>query len=152
MLIRISTLGVKDHKTNLTIANARTADFSVFNRAEKAVTLTPRIPEGPYYVSGEHIRKDVRDNEPGVEIVLDIQLIDINNCQPINNLGVEIFQANATGVYSNVIDVVNGAFTEENLKKESLRGIQFSGKDGGVQFQTIFPGQYGGRSQHIHGI
>ena len=31
-----------------------------------------------------------------------------------------------------------------------LRGIQITGKDGAVSFQTIFPGFYSGRTNHVH--
>ena len=31
-----------------------------------------------------------------------------------------------------------------------LRGIQMTGKDGSVAFETIFPGFYDGRTNHVH--
>ncbi len=31
-----------------------------------------------------------------------------------------------------------------------LRGIQMTGADGGVMFETIFPGFYDGRTNHVH--
>jgi hypothetical protein len=108
-----------NHKTNLSIPNPRQADWNLLGQ-NKSVVLTPRIPEGPYYVSGEHIRKDIRDKEPGVELVLDIQVIDINTCLPIPNMAVELYQSNSSGVYSGVIDFVNGEFSKDNVKKEAL--------------------------------
>jgi protocatechuate 3,4-dioxygenase beta subunit len=37
-----------------------------------------------------------------------------------------------------------------NLQSKAMRGIQISDKDGAVQFDTIYPGHYPGRTNHIH--
>ena len=60
--------------------------------------------------------------------------------------------ANATGVYSGVVSNMNGAGTQDqgNLEKTFLRGIQKTDENGAVQFRTIFPGHYTGRTVHVH--
>jgi hypothetical protein len=56
------------------------------------------------------------------------------------------------GVYSGVISGMNGNGNDkENINRQFLRGIQISGNDGSVGFETIFPGHYMGRATHIHG-
>jgi protocatechuate 3,4-dioxygenase beta subunit len=47
-------------------------------------------------VTGESIRKNVVDNEPGVKLYLDIQIIDINTCTPIPDGAIEIWGANSS--------------------------------------------------------
>jgi protocatechuate 3,4-dioxygenase beta subunit len=50
------------------------------------------------------------------------------------------------GIGNNVED------PKANLQSASLRGIQITDADGGAQFTTIFPGHYGGRTNHVHGM
>jgi len=47
-------------------------------------------------VTGDIIRKNVKDNEKGVDLHLDIQIVDINTCTPLREQAVEIWSANAT--------------------------------------------------------
>ncbi|OAR00259.1 hypothetical protein LLEC1_01656 [Akanthomyces lecanii] len=113
--------------------------------------LTPEVTQGPYYVGGESLRKDVTDSEPGIEITLDYQVIDVDTCEPVPNVYVEIWHCNSTGVYSGVVANGNGDSSDSsNLNNKALRGIQATGSDGVAQFQSIFPGHYTGRATHIH--
>ncbi len=47
-------------------------------------------------VSGELVRKNLKEGEKGVDLYLDIQVVDIKSCAPIPNLAVEIWSANST--------------------------------------------------------
>src|ERR1700760_941895 len=47
-------------------------------------------------VGGEFIRKNVIENEKGIKLHLDIQIIDIKTCKPIPNVAMEIWGANAS--------------------------------------------------------
>lgn len=47
-------------------------------------------------VHGELVRKNVKDGEKGVNMYLDIQVMDINSCKPLKDLAVEIWSANST--------------------------------------------------------
>lgn len=60
--------------------------------------------------------------------------------------------ANSTGVYGGVVapENGNGNGDPDNLKNSWLRGVQKSDEDGVVQFRTIFPGHYIGRTNHLH--
>jgi hypothetical protein len=58
---------------------------------------------------------------------------------------VDIWHANATGVYSGVEAAGQGG-----LNTTFLRGIQVTDRDGVTQFDSVFPGHYAGRTNHIH--
>jgi hypothetical protein len=57
---------------------------------------------------------------------------------------------NSTGVYSGVSATGNGDGSAANLNETFLRGVQQTDADGTVQFQTLVPGHYTGRTNHIH--
>jgi protocatechuate 3,4-dioxygenase beta subunit len=99
------------------------------------------------------IRKNVKDNEKGIDLHIDIQIVDMNTCKPIPGVALDMWQANSTGVYSGVvIPFGNGVGNDKgNQNNQALRGIQVSDKNGALQFDTIVPGHYGGRTHHIHG-
>ena len=108
--------------------------------------LQPEVTQGPYYVNGELIRKDVRENQEGVPLLLDIQVIDTTTCEPVPALYFDLWHCNATGVYSGVSASGNGdASDTTNLDNTFLRGIQQTDLNGVVQFQTIVPGHYTGK-------
>ena len=53
--------------------------------------LSPEVTEGPYYVSGEYIREDVTDGQAGVDLHLELQVLDVNTCEPVVNAYTEIW-------------------------------------------------------------
>src|SRR5262245_35177367 len=62
--------------------------------------LTPELTEGPYYISGEAFRRDVTEGKPGAALLLRTTVVSASTCKPIKNAVVEIWHADATGVYS----------------------------------------------------
>ena len=76
------------------------------------------------------------------------------SCKPISGADVEIWHADAQGVYSgysgNVPPAGAGGHTTPNNRKRFLRGDQKSDAAGHVLFETIYPGWYPGRTPHIH--
>jgi hypothetical protein len=90
------------------------------------------------------IRSNVTEKEAGIPIHLDIQFIDVGSCSPVGDMLVDIWHANAMGVYSGVS--AGGA----GLNTTFLRGVQPTDKDGVAQFDSVFPGHYYGRATHIH--
>ncbi|KAM5346171.1 hypothetical protein ACJ41O_009176 [Fusarium nematophilum] len=113
--------------------------------------LNPDTVEGPYYVSGERIRKNIVERQRGVHALLEYQVIDVNTCDPVPDVYVEIWHCNATGVYSGVIAGANGNPSDEsNVDTTWLRGIQRTDCDGVAHFHSIFPGHYTSRATHIH--
>lgn len=59
-------------------------------------------------VQGEYVRSDVREDQDGVDLYVDVELIDVNTCEPVPNLYMDFWHANATGVYSGVVANGNG--------------------------------------------
>lgn len=51
------------------------------------------------------MRQDVREElySDGVDLFLEVQYIDVNTCKPIQGAIVDIWNANATGVYRYVL-------------------------------------------------
>jgi protocatechuate 3,4-dioxygenase beta subunit len=80
-------------------------------------------------------------------------MIDIKTCNPIPNAAIEIWGANSTGTYSGVSGGMGNmvADANANLKSQAMRGIQITDNDGVVKFDSLFPGHYAGRTNHIHG-
>lgn len=55
--------------------------------------LSPEVTEGPYYVAGEYVRTDVTDGQAGVDLHLEVQILDIETCEPVANAYAEIWSA-----------------------------------------------------------
>ncbi|KAF1839190.1 putative extracellular dioxygenase [Decorospora gaudefroyi] len=140
-----------NHHSNMSGITTDTDPATLF-AGNNSCILSPEVTEGPYWVEGELLRSDVTDGEAGIPLTLDIQMIDVNTCDPVPKAFLEIWHCNSTGVYSGVVAEGNGVGTadESNLQNTALRGIQQSDESGVVQFQTLFPGHYVGRATHIH--
>ncbi|KAF2018155.1 protocatechuate 3,4-dioxygenase beta subunit [Aaosphaeria arxii CBS 175.79] len=140
----------KNHKSNLTNVHPDT-DPAILFAGNNSCVLTPETTQGPYWVSGELIRQDIHENQEGVPLTLDIQIIDTNTCEPVPKAYLEIWHCNSTGVYSGVNANGNGNTNDtSNLDKTFMRGVQLSDDSGVVTFNTLFPGHYTGRATHIH--
>lgn len=113
--------------------------------------LQPEVTQGPYYVDGEKIRRNIAEDQVGVPLYLDIQLVDTANCLPVPAVFMDIWHCNSTGIYSGVTARSNGNGNDtSNLEATFLRGIQQTDANGVAQFESIFPGHYTGRATHIH--
>ncbi|KAL2196807.1 Intradiol ring-cleavage dioxygenase-like protein [Corynascus similis CBS 632.67] len=142
-------LGTDHNKTSLGYTPNTDAEtlFAGYN----SCLLTPEVTQGPYYVAGEYVREDVVEDQAGVPLLLDYQVVDVETCEPVPSVYVEIWHCNATGVYGGVVAGGNGDTSDEsNIDNTWLRGIQPTSDDGVAQFQSIFPGHYTGRTPHIH--
>ncbi|KAI1426270.1 Intradiol ring-cleavage dioxygenase [Xylaria sp. FL1777] len=121
-------------------------DLDTIFTSNSTCTLVPEVTIGPYWVGGELIRADVTDGQTGIPLHLDLQFIDLNSCAAIpSDTLIDIWACNATGVYSGVSSQGQGG-----LNTTHGRGIQSTDADGVVQFDTILPGWYTGRTPHIH--
>ncbi|MBV9323725.1 MAG: intradiol ring-cleavage dioxygenase [Chloroflexi bacterium] len=108
-----------------------------------ACALTAEQEEGPFYVDLDLVRSDVREDQVGIPLNLTMTVLDMNTCQPLPNAAVDIWSANALGVYSAEAQLGSSGAT-------FLRGLQITGADGTIQFTTLYPGWYTGRVNHIH--
>jgi protocatechuate 3,4-dioxygenase beta subunit len=138
--------------------------------ASRCATATPELTEGPYWVNTLLRRSDVIANtngtskQQGVPLALTINVQDSSNdCAPANGLAVDIWHANAMGLYSDESSQASGggdsSSTEDTSSDNFLRGYQITGHDKGIKrkpidgqvsFHTIWPGWYTSRAIHIH--
>ncbi|KAI1121381.1 aromatic compound dioxygenase [Nemania abortiva] len=126
-------------------------DAATLFSGNSSCILTPEVTQGPYYVGGELIRRNIIEDQGGVDTIIDYQIIDVDTCDPVPNVYLEMWHCNSTGVYSGIVASGNGDSSDEtNIDKTWLRGIQISDSDGVVQFESIFPGHYTSRATHIH--
>lgn len=115
---------------------------------------TPSTTEGPYFVDEMLKRVDIRpdptDNtvKPGVPLYLAIHVFQVNgtSCAPLKDAQVDIWHCDAVGAYSDV----SGAGQASTVGKKFLRGYQITDNAGLVNFLTVYPGWYQGRTVHIH--
>lgn len=112
-------------------------------KARPDCVLTPEQDEGPFYIDLARVRRDIVEDRPGVPLALALSVVDANTCEPIRDAAVDIWHCDALGVYS-------GEPTEGSAGETYLRGIQFTDGRGQAEFATIYPGQYPGRTTHIH--
>ena len=102
--------------------------------------LTPEMTEGPYYLPNERVRRDITEGRPGTPLTLALTVVNASTCKPIRGAAVDIWHADALGVYSGV-QGNTGTF---------MRGIQRTDAYGVARFRTVYPGWYTGRAVHIH--
>jgi protocatechuate 3,4-dioxygenase beta subunit len=116
--------------------------------------VRPEQMEGPYFVDERLKRSDIRSDpsdgsiREGTPLQLTLRVHEIRDkaCLPLPGAMVDIWHCDAKGVYS---DVRDRTFFNTRGKK-FLRGYQLTDVNGAVQFQTIYPGWYPGRTVHLH--
>jgi protocatechuate 3,4-dioxygenase beta subunit len=104
--------------------------------------LTPEQTEGPYYIDGEKVRRDITDGRPGVALTLRTMVVDVSTCKVVKGAAVDIWHCDALGVYS--------GFGPGARSRTFMRGIQRTDAKGVATFETVYPGWYQGRTVHIH--
>ncbi|MEM7324948.1 MAG: intradiol ring-cleavage dioxygenase [Actinomycetota bacterium] len=111
--------------------------------------MTPSQTAGPFPNREQIDRRDITEGYPGHPLRLGIRVVDAA-CEAVPGAQVEIWHADASGDYSSYQD--NGDGKDEGEGTTFLRGSQMADSDGIVEFQTIYPGWYGGRAVHIHAL
>lgn len=121
----------------------------------QSCVVRPQQTAGPYFVDEKLNRSDIRSDpsdgsvREGVPLRLTFRVSRIKDdgCIPMSGAVVDVWQCDALGVYSEVLDQ-NGLF--DTRRKKFLRGYQTTNSRGIAEFVTIFPGWYEGRTVHIH--
>lgn len=104
--------------------------------------LTPELTEGPYYVPAEKVRRNITEGRPGAALDLRLTVVDASTCKAIKGAVVDIWHADAGGVYSGAVAGNSGT--------NFMRGIQKTDSSGLARFISVYPGWYQGRAVHIH--
>ena len=117
--------------------------------------VRPEQTEGPYFVDENLVRADIRPDPTNgsmsagapLLLALGIYRVDGAQCAPLANALVDVWQCDAKGIYSDVLDQ-GGLF--DSRGKKFLRGSLRTNEAGVAEFVTIYPGWYSGRTVHIH--
>ncbi|MFC9130599.1 intradiol ring-cleavage dioxygenase [Streptomyces sp. NPDC057099] len=120
--------------------------------------LMSSVTEGPYYLDGALVRKNITEGKSGVPLTLRLTVVDATDgCTPVPGAAVEIWHCDAWGYYSGYTTANPGgsapAESEDGSTandKTYLRGYQVANANGVVKFETIVPGWYTPRTCHIH--
>ena len=113
--------------TNATVAAA--------SCASPATALT-ELTEGPYYKANPPQRSTITaTGVAGTPFVL-TGFVLTKSCAPLANARVDFWQADGKGNYD------NAGYT--------LRGWQLTDANGAYRLETVIPGLYPGRTEHIH--
>jgi protocatechuate 3,4-dioxygenase beta subunit len=104
--------------------------------------LTPEMTQGPFYIAGEKLRRNITEGRSGTRLDLRLSVVDASTCRPISGAAVDIWHADALGVYS--------GFGSGASSRTVMRGIQKADRNGVAVFRTVYPGWYTGRAVHIH--
>ncbi|KAJ7618776.1 aromatic compound dioxygenase [Roridomyces roridus] len=129
------------------VARDCSAEVSEFNRVRReARGLSKRSfyssmlnttcllsPETPLVNYAEPpLLSNIVQSQAGVELIMDVGVMDITTCKALTNTMVELWGPNAVGEY--------GSF---------LRGATATGSNGIAEFTTIFPGFTSGAANHL---
>jgi protocatechuate 3,4-dioxygenase beta subunit len=125
------------------VATSEGAGPSGVATGEVTCVLAPELTEGPYYIRGERVRRNITEGRSGTPLQLQLKVLDASTCRPIKGAAVDIWHADALGVYS-------GESVENTVGQTFMRGIQKTNARGLAVFQTVYPGWYQGRTVHIH--
>ena len=97
---------------------------------------TPAQTEGPYFKPGSPMRTSlVAPGMAGTRLALSGRVLS-RDCRPNSGARLDFWQADSSGNYDNA--------------GYRLRGNQSTGPDGRYVLETIVPGEYPGRTEHIH--
>src|SRR5579884_249450 len=123
------------------------------------VPVTPTVTEGPYWVDEKLFRSDIRTDpttgvaRPGIPLALTINVENLaSSCSVLTGAYVDIWHCDAKGIYSDegTYNPGGGTGVVNTSGQKFLRGYQITDDNGAVQFTTIYPGWYSGRTIHIH--
>lgn len=112
-----------------------------------ACVLSPQQTEGPFYLDLDLLRSDIREDRQGSRLRLTLQLVGAEDCLPLRDALVNVWHTDAAGAYSGFPGQPGGVDT---TGQTFLRGYQVTDANGRVEFITIYPGWYPGRTVHIH--
>lgn len=119
--------------------------------------LWPEQDEGPYRRGEQPLRRDVTDGRRGAPLALGLRL-RTDDGDRLAGAEVEIWHCDAHGRYSGypppnpstVVTTASAARAECLPHETFLRGRQLADPAGRVEFRTIYPGWYPGRTVHVH--
>lgn len=154
-------LAVAGYQSAFADTSATTAEGTATATASESsgtCVLMSSVTEGPYYLDGALVRKNITEGKSGVPLTLRITVVDATDgCTPVSGAAVEIWHCDAWGYYSGYTTANPGGSAPAESEDGStandstyLRGYQIANANGVVKFETIVPGWYTPRTCHIH--
>lgn len=138
LLFAAAVVGITLYQSQTTQGSVQRA-LTTTNSAKQIQCSRQAIPsqtEGPYYSQNSpQTTKLYKDTIPGERVTLSGYVVD-TNCKPIANAWIDFWQANGNGEYDN--------------QGYTLRGHQYTDSEGKFVLDTVIPGEYPGRTPHIH--
>lgn len=116
---------------------ARAVSQTGAEKPERALAPTPGNTLGPFYKKGAPRKERLFERSaPGVPLLLVAGRVMNTEGRTLSDARVEVFHADAEGEYD-------------------LQGFEYRGEiplsaNGEYRYETVLPGGYGGRAQHIH--
>jgi protocatechuate 3,4-dioxygenase beta subunit len=135
-----STPSADTSDTSTTATETSTTAGELASKFDNAARCTRAAEqtEGPFYFEVDRVRSDIREGRDGAPLRLGVRVRDADaDCEPIRSAVVDVWHCDATGSYSEPGETF-------------LRGVQVTNRDGIVEFTTLYPGGYPGRTVHIH--
>jgi protocatechuate 3,4-dioxygenase beta subunit len=113
--------------------------------------LYPSQTLGPCYAQSPMMREDISDGLGGLPVRLSFLVVGKDGCTPIPNASVDIWHSGSQGIYSAYATGTTCNPGKDDVKSQMFcRGVQVTGESGRVNFNTVFPGWYMGRTIHVH--
>ena len=70
--------------------------------------LTPEVTAGPYvWPRSETLRQDMRENQPGVPLYLDIGVLDVNTCDPAPDILIDMWHCKSPTLWYTPLNFSN---------------------------------------------
>lgn len=142
----------------MTLALSSSAFALVPNLKQQGTSVlvaSPVLTEGPFFVDGKLNRSNLLGKTTRKGVVdakrfdLEVKVLKLlgGEYKPLEDAQIDLWHADAHGVYSNVDSPMNN---ENTADQDWLRGFQRTNTKGIAKFDTIVPGWYMGRALHIH--
>ncbi len=104
--------------------------------SNKRMEPTPSLTEGPFYKAGSPEKSVLYSKDDiGQIIILEGRVFDKNG-KALSGVWIDFWQADARGTYDN--------------RGYRFRGHTYTDSEGKYKMETMLPGDYSGRTQHIH--
>ncbi len=71
---------------------ARGAGPAAIASGAVSCVLAPEQTEGPFFLPGDKVRRNVTEGKPGVPLTLKLTVLDVSTCTPIKGAAVDIWQ------------------------------------------------------------
>lgn len=129
-------------------AGASASQTAALLQGADVCAIIPEVTEGPYYFDPDMERVDITEGRPGIPTRVRLQVVDAA-CLAMEGARVDIWHCDATGVYSGYAGQGDDG-SVDTTGETFMRGTQFTNASGIVEFETVYPSWYRGRTTHVH--